>query len=417
MTTYPLPTLAATVSASGITAPPYADIYASLQASFQAIYGSDSYIAPDSQDGQLLAIFARAIHDSNSATIAAYNNFSPATAQGVGLSYAVKINGIAREAATYSAAAVTLTGQAGAVIAGGIVGDNQSRGTQWLLPASVTIPPEGEVTVGATCTTVGAVSAEAGTLTVILTPQRGWQSVTNAAPASIGRPVESDAALRQRQARSTSLAAETPLEAIFGTVANVTGVTRTALYQNDTSMTDGNGIPGHSICVVVEGGAPDDIAAAIAAKKSPGTGTHGGTSVTVTDASGVPVTIRYDVLDYTQVYATVTITALPGYSSVTGGYVVAALVQEIGGTAIGGTVFFGRLWAAANLSGTAALAAVSAATGSSVTQAQLDALSATYEVTAITVGTAPDPVGAANVPVAFNAVAQTAADQITLTVE
>ncbi|AWJ93330.1 hypothetical protein Sp245p_26270 (plasmid) [Azospirillum baldaniorum] len=417
MTTYPLPTLAATVSASGITAPAYVDIYASLQASFQAIYGSDSYIAPDSQDGQMLAIFARAIHDSNSAAIAAYNNFSPATAQGTGLSYAVKINGISRIGATNSVAVVTITGQAGTVISNGLIGDDQSLGTQWALQATVTIPPEGEVTTAATCTTAGAVAAEADTLTRILNPQRGWQAVTNAAAASLGRAVESDAALRQRQAQSTSLAAVTPLAALYGQIANAAGVTRLRLYENDTGTTDGNGIPGHTVCAVVEGGAPALIAQAIAVKKAPGTGTYGDTSVLVTDPSGVPVTIRYSTLAYTDIYATVTITPLAGYTSAIGGYIVAALVQEINSTTIGAPVTYGRLWSAANLTGTAAIAAVSAASGAAQTQAQLDALSATYDVTAITVGTAPDPSGSANVPVPFDSVAQTETDQIVLTVE
>ena len=61
-----LTTVAPTISASGITAPTYADIYAYFQAKYQAIYGTDVYIDPDSQDGQLLAVFAQAIADCNS---------------------------------------------------------------------------------------------------------------------------------------------------------------------------------------------------------------------------------------------------------------------------------------------------------------------------------------------------------------
>ena len=101
-TTYPLPTLACTISAAGISAPQYSDILASLQASAQLIFGSDVYLQPDSQDGQLLAVFAQAMYDANMATIAAYNSFSPATAVGVGLSNAVRINNIKRAVATNS---------------------------------------------------------------------------------------------------------------------------------------------------------------------------------------------------------------------------------------------------------------------------------------------------------------------------
>ena len=58
MPTYPLSTLAATISATGISAPTYDEILTSLQTSFQSIYGSDAYISADSQDGQMLAVFA-----------------------------------------------------------------------------------------------------------------------------------------------------------------------------------------------------------------------------------------------------------------------------------------------------------------------------------------------------------------------
>ncbi|MGC8170052.1 baseplate J/gp47 family protein, partial [Salmonella enterica] len=73
----------------------------------------------------------------------------------------------------------------------------------WNLPASVTIPPSGLITVTATCAAIGAVSAPAGTITTINTPTRGWQSVTNPADAVPGAEVESDAALRSRQKIST----------------------------------------------------------------------------------------------------------------------------------------------------------------------------------------------------------------------
>ena len=67
MPTYPLSTLAPTVNAAGISVPSYNDILQSLIAIFQSIYGSDIYVAQDSQDGQWLAALSRAIHDSNQA--------------------------------------------------------------------------------------------------------------------------------------------------------------------------------------------------------------------------------------------------------------------------------------------------------------------------------------------------------------
>ena len=114
------------------------------------------------------------------------------------------------------------------------------------------------------------------------------QSLTTTEDAILGAPVESDALLRQRQTISTGLPAQTPLEAIIANVANLPGVTGFAGYQNDTGTTDGNGIPGHTIAIVVGGGDPLAICTAISEKKSPGTGTFGSTAIIVVDPTGIP---------------------------------------------------------------------------------------------------------------------------------
>jgi uncharacterized phage protein gp47/JayE len=163
-------------------------VFAYLQDQYRSIYGADTYLEPDSQDGQMIGVFAKAISDVNSVVIATYRSF--------------------------------------------------------------------------------------GTINQIATPARGWQSVTNPADAAEGAPVEKDPVLRQRQTVSTALPSLTVLDGIIGAVANVPGVTRYVAYENDTSAADANGIPSHSISLVVEGGDATAIANAIAAKKTPGSGTY-----------------------------------------------------------------------------------------------------------------------------------------------
>ncbi|TDV39518.1 putative phage protein gp47/JayE [Paraburkholderia caballeronis] len=329
-----LSTLAPTISASGITAPTYADILASLQQSAQAIYGADVYLEPDSKDGQLLAVFAKAISDSNAVAIAVYQSFSPNSAQGAALSSNVKINGIRREAASYSSADLTIVGQAGAPINNGIAKD--ANGNQWTLPASVTIPATGQIIVTATCTAIGAIMAPAGTINQIGTPMRGWQSVTNASDASVGAPVESDAALRQRQTHSTANPSLTVLDGIIGAVQNIAGVTRCIAFENDTDETDDNGLPSHTISLVVEGGDAAQIASAICLKKTPGTGTYGTTSQITTDPYGRPLQINFFRPAAATISVAVAIKALPAYTSATGTALQQAVVDYINGIEIGG---------------------------------------------------------------------------------
>lgn len=375
--TFPLPSLAATVDANGITAPSLADILSSLTASYQSIYGDDTYLGPDSQDGQWLAIQAKAIFDCNSVAIAVYNQFSPATAQGVGLSSVVKINGIARLVPTFDTVNLTVIGQAGAIISNGIVGDDVGLNTQWALPSTVVIPFSGTVTASATCTQPGAVHASAGTLTVILTPTPGWQSVTNPADAVLGAPVESDATLRRRQSQSTAIPAQSPLDGIYGRLANLPGVQRLTIHENDTNATDGDGVPSHSIAAVVEGGDPVAIATVIAESKCPGTGTYGTITEVVVDPVGIPNTIHFYPLTLTTLGVLVFLTPLPGYVGSTAGFIQQALSNFVSNLDISEDSYLSRLWAPAGLSGDAA----TAATGQ--TQAQLDALSRTYNVTAM----------------------------------
>jgi uncharacterized phage protein gp47/JayE len=372
MATFPLATLACTIDENGISAPSYADVLASLQASFQSIYGSDIYIEPDSQDGQWLAVLAQIINDGNQADVATYNGYSPSYAQGAALSSQVKINGLRRDSSSNSTAVVTLGGQVGTLISNGVVQDTNKN--LWNLPASVTIPVSGTIDVTATAQQPGTITAIPGAINAIYTPTRGWQTVTNAVAATPGDPVETDAALRKRQSTSTSLSALTPLQAIKAAVGNVSGVGRYEVYENQSGATDANGIPGHSIAVVAEGGDITAIARTVEAKKSPGTGTYGTTSITVTDPAGVPITINFFEMTEVGVMTQITIVPLTGYVSTTKTLIINAIVAYLSSFAIGQDSYLGKLFGPANLAGDAATSS------SGLTQAQLDVLSNTYNL-------------------------------------
>lgn len=409
MTTYPLPTLSCTIDATGIRAPAYEDILASLEASYTNIFGSDVSLDPSTQDGGWLAYLASMQNDTNQATIAAYNAYSPTYAQGAGLSSLVKINGLRRDAASNSTVLASIAGVAGTLIPAGIGDDG--FGNQWTLPANTVIPNTGAIIVTLTCQTPGNVTLASGASLTIATPQQGFQSITTTAEATLGAPVETDAALRGRQAISTSLPAQTPLEAILAAVANVAGVEQYSIYENDTDLVDANGIPSHSIAVVVLGGDAQTIAQVIQEKKSPGCGTYGTTQEIVLDPAGVPDTINFFYATQVTVYAVVTIQPLAGYISTTGPLITAAVAAAIGQASIGNTVYLNRLWAPANLSGDAAL---SVAGG--LTQKQLDLLSASYNVTGIAIGTAPNPTGTTDLPIAFDQIPICPATNVSLVV-
>ncbi|AMG44728.1 hypothetical protein AL520_09315 [Achromobacter xylosoxidans] len=387
---------AAVISATGITAPSYQEILDFLKAQYQSIYGADVYLEPDSQDGQFLSILAMAINDTNNAAIQVFTSFSPSTAQGAALSSNVKINGIARAVASFSSCDVVIVGQAGTIITGGAIQDDQLQ-NRWNLPETVVIPLTGQITVTATCTSIGAVSAPAGSLTKIATPTRGWQSVTNPAMATPGNPVEVDGTLRLRQAVSVALPSRTVLEGTVGAVASVDGVVRYRAYENDTSSTDSNGIPSHSISVVVDGGDAMEIAEAIAAKKTPGTGTYGTTTEIVTDIYGIAHPISFFRPSDAAITAAVTIKALTGYTTTVGDAIKQAIAEYVNGLEIGGGASGSVEW------------------GDAITAANAVGGGVVFKLAALTLS-GPGGAGTPDVSLAFNEAASMTAADVTLTV-
>jgi len=323
-----------TIDENGIHAPTYQACLDYFKAEYRGIYGQDVYLENDSQDGQLLALFALALHDANSMSVSVYNAFSPSSAQGVGLSRVVKINGLRRNVATSSTVDLRIVGVAGTTISNGAAADD--AGNRWLLPVNVTIPPAGEITVTAIAAQPGDMKAAPDTITTIATPTRGWQSVTNPSDAVPGAPVERDAALRRRQAVSTALPSRTVLEGIVGAVASISGVNRYRVYENDTDITDVNGIPSHSIAFVVEGGDAQTIAETIARKKTPGAGTFGSTTVTVIDAYGVAHDVRFSRPVQVDISVAIVLKPLAGYTTGVEESIKQAAADYINAVEIGG---------------------------------------------------------------------------------
>ncbi|HBX7643192.1 TPA: hypothetical protein MIG29_03185 [Klebsiella pneumoniae] len=388
--------LSATVTAEGISAPDYQTVLDTITGYFQQIYGSDAYLDPDSKDGQMVALVALAIHDANNTAISVYRSFSPATAVGDALTSNVKINGITRRAATNSTVDLLLTGTVGTTITNGSVRDTNSM--IWNLPATVVIGTDGTVVATATCASSGAVAAVAGSVNGINTPTRGWASVTNPLAATVGIAAETDAELRVRQSQSVALASLTPFDAVDGAIANVEGVTRHKLFENDTETTDANGLPAHSISAIVEGGDATEIANTIRSTKGQGVSTYGTTAVIVTDKYGNPYTIRFSRPVDVPIYVSITIQALTGYSSEVGDEMKAAVAAYINSLAIGDSVLLSRVYSPANLG---------VVSGGNARY---------YDIMELLIGRTAEGVAAANVVLAYDESASCSVDNIALVV-
>lgn len=349
-----------------------------LQEKYRGIYGADVYLEADSQDGQFVAILARAFYSMAAAGGSITNSFSPASAQGVGLSRVVKINGITRRVPTYSTVDVAIGGTSGTTITGGVAIDTLNQ--KWDIPTT-TIPGGGTITVTATAQEPGAIGALPNTVNRIFTPTRGWQTVNNVGAATPGVSVEIDAELRTRQTVSTANPARTVFDGTVGGVANVSGVTDVRGYENDTGSTDGNGIPGHTIAIIADGGTTTDIANAINLRKGPGCGTFGSTTVVVYDSRGMPSSIKFSRSTVKNVKAEITLDVDAGYASGYDDLISAAVAEAINNFGIGNDVILTKLYVPSTLPSPAGL---------------------TYSIVTIQIAFVGDALGDINLPITFN---------------
>lgn len=330
------------ITDTGITAPTYDVILAWYQNQYRNIYGSDIVLDNSTQDGQWIAIQAQAVNVCNQAMITVFNSFSPAKAQGTALSSNVKINGISRMPATNSTCDVVITGDAGTVITNGTVHDTVNRYT-WQLPSSVVIPLSGNITVTATCSTPGAITAPINSLTIIGTPTDGWTDVTNTTEASSGNPAENDAKLRIRQALSTSRPTQGVLEGLIGGILELDGVVECNGYENPTDTQDDRGIPPHSIAIIVMGGDATNIAQEINNRRTLGVNTYGTTSVTIQQGSDSKI-INFFRPTLITPSIIISLTALSGYTSRIGEIICNNVINYINSLGFGSTLYTSRLY-------------------------------------------------------------------------
>ena len=389
--------LSAAITDQGIVAPDYQTILDKLTGYFRQIYGEDAYLDPDSKDGQMLAIYALGLHDANNVAIDVYNSFSPATGRGRALAGNVKINGITRKVATNSTADVVITGEAGTFISSGSVRD--ANNMLWDLPVNLTIPAAGNLTVTATCRTTGQIAAVASSINKIATPTRGWISVTNPAAAAVGAPVETDAALRIRQSKSVALASVTPFIAIDGAIANIAGVTRHKLFENDTGAVDTNGLPAHSISAIIDGGDTEVIAQTIRGKKGQGVATFGKTAIVVQDKYGNPHTINFSRPADVPVFVDIKIKVFTGYTALIAQQMKTEIAAYINGLGIGESVLLSRVYSPANLG---------VVSGGNARY---------YDISELKIGKSAASVASANIPLAYDEAASCKVDNIIITVE
>lgn len=290
------------LDATGLQIATLTEVVNNLTTALQAIYGADINVESDTPDGQWLNIIAQSAVDVEELLMQIYNSMDPDLAIGAVLDQRCAINGIIRQAGTFSTVGVALVITQSTNLYGldqdlqPVYTVQDNAGTQWQLFTTQLGVGAGTHTYTFQAAVPGQTLVSPNTITVPVTIVLGVQSLNN--PGGLineGVNEESDALLRVRRQQSVSLSSQGYLAGLLAALENINGVTAAFVYENDTDATDGDGVPSHSIWVIVAGsGSAADIANAIYTKRNAGCGMFGDITYTVTQVNGSPFVVRWD---------------------------------------------------------------------------------------------------------------------------
>lgn len=295
------------------------EIVEQLTADFKEIYGEDINVDSNSPDGQLINIFAQILMDQYELLSQVYTSFDPDQAVGVVLDQRCAINGIQRKAGTYTYVQLDITVDRSVTLPGldensaedsYIVSDNE--GNQFVLTNTENLTA-GTTSLRFRAMNIGKVEVLPNTITTPVTIILGVTAINNPSGASEeGTNEETDAELRERRKRSVSISNQGYVDGLYSALANIPDVTAVSVYQNRGDTTDTDGIPGHSIWVVIAGGSDKEIGEVMNYKVAGGVGMKGTQSVNVAQVDGSVATYHFDRPTSETLYVQLDITPLDG---------------------------------------------------------------------------------------------------------
>ena len=321
---------------------------------FETIYGFDINLESSTPDGQMLGIFVQTVLDLQDLVLQVYNNFDPDNALGRVLDQRVAINGIQRQGGTYTITDVTITLSASANLYGLDQEDEEiytvadNAGNQFQLITTQLGLGIGAHVLSFQAVDAGEVLTVPNTITVPITVVLEVSAINNPSTyTTLGENEESDAALKVRRQVSVSLASQGYYQGLLAALQNINGVSDAFVYENLTNATDVDGVPGHSIWVIVGGsGLDSEIAEAIYTKRNAGCGMYGSTSYVYTQVDGSPFEIFWDTVLTQNLFIKFTATSInstnaPDLASIRPGLVtgfVPSVYEEVDITHLGCSV-------------------------------------------------------------------------------
>ena len=291
------------IGINGLVTQSLEEIRQDLITKFQSIYGSDINLEQNSPDGQWINILAQEKKDILDLFTQFYNNLDPDTVIGLPQQVLYKLNGLTIKAYGYSYCYVNITVTQSVTLQG--LDDNidnadgtgytvrDTNGNRWILATTQNLT-EGVHLLNFRAADLGSITALANTINVMETIIGGVSAVNNPANNYItGNTGESASQFRTRRSRSMAVPSQGFDESVESQLLSLDNVTQAKVYDNRTNQTV-NDIPPHTLWVIVEGGAPEDIGRVIYNNLPPGIPSKGEQVVPITKVNGDVVNVFYD---------------------------------------------------------------------------------------------------------------------------
>lgn len=282
---------------TGLTAPDTSAIREAVASDWVAAFAAPDAppldTEPTTPAGQLIDAEVAEIEAKNAAVLYLANQFNPKVNDGIWQDALGYIYFLTRKLDEPSVVTCQLTGLNGTVIPYGALVQSVT-GYTLICSASVVIGPSGTAETTFRNSETGPIEFDPHSVTSIITTIPGWDTVDNEAAGAVGRDIETRSEFEIRRAESVAANAHGSVGAIFGTLANLSGVLDLAVLENIGPLPVikfGVEVPGHGITICIYGGEDDDIAKIIYEKKDNGADTGGDTTIThtATDVPGNPV--------------------------------------------------------------------------------------------------------------------------------
>lgn len=383
------------VTPTGFVKKALTDIVDEMQADLRALVSAGLNLETVSPTGQILGTIAGQLSKVWDVAEETFHASRP-SASGFALDGVAALTGTTRRPGTPSTVTLTLTLNAGVTVPAlsrvAVAGD-ASR--VFRLRAAATNPGAVPANIDAIAEAeeAGPTVANTGTLTVIADSVAGWTAVTNAADATLGQEIALDAELRATREEELATGGNSTTDAIRADLLKVSGVTSVQVVENDSDATV-DSIPAHSLEAIVVGGDDTEVLQALLRAKSASSGTYGNLSDVVADDYGNLHTVYITRPTPVNIWVVVTISgydplAFPGNDAV-----IAALVGYQETRPPGTDVMIRRL-----IAQVLALPGIAGRPEADVT---------------MTIGTAPAPVGTANIAITSRQIADLDSSRITI---